>query len=378
MITGDFNIDLLKPEELMVKQYMDMLESFNLQQLVKLPTRVTSKSKTLIDHIITNMPSRITHTSVLPCPTISDHDAPYTCVNIRVTRFQPRFKTIRDEKRFNEKAFIDDFSTLPFSVVYSIDDPDDKLNLFTSLFKSCLDRHAPLRKMKLTRPPAPWLNAEDIRQLLKERNKLRYLAHKTQLGVVWQAFRDIRNRVKTTKKKLKRSFYQKALSSKKPKELWNVIHRILRPNPKPINMDPDILNEHFNSTTQRLLGTTPTSYDNLKAMIDSLHFNMSDSFCLRKVTHKEVLQQLKSMRSDSSTGSAQIPVRFVKLDAEIIASPLTHTLNEYVVKNSFPVAWKVARVSSIPKNDSPSDASCPIQDLRTACPSTNVRIYTTA
>ena len=128
MITGDFNIDLLKPEGLMVKQYMDMLESFNLQQLVKLPTRVTSKSKTLIDHTITNMPSRITHTSVLPCPTISDHDAPYACVNIRVTRFQPRFKMIRDEKRFNEKAFIDDFSTLPFSVVYSIDDPDDKLN----------------------------------------------------------------------------------------------------------------------------------------------------------------------------------------------------------------------------------------------------------
>ena len=43
MIMGDFNIDLLNPEELIVKQYMDMLESFNLQQLVKIPTHVTSK-----------------------------------------------------------------------------------------------------------------------------------------------------------------------------------------------------------------------------------------------------------------------------------------------------------------------------------------------
>ncbi len=60
---------------------------------------------------------------------------------------------------------------------------------------------APLRKTKLTRPPAPWLNAEDIRQLQNERNKLRYLAHKTQSAVVWQAFRDIRNRIKTTIKK---------------------------------------------------------------------------------------------------------------------------------------------------------------------------------
>jgi endonuclease/exonuclease/phosphatase family metal-dependent hydrolase len=94
MITGDFNIDLLKPEQLMVRRYTNMLDSFNLQQLVQIPTHVTPKSKTLIDHIITNMPSRITYTSVLPCPTVSDHDAPYACVNVRVTCFQPRFKLI--------------------------------------------------------------------------------------------------------------------------------------------------------------------------------------------------------------------------------------------------------------------------------------------
>ena len=71
-----------------------------------------------------------------------------------------------------------------------------------------------------------------------------------------------------------------------------------------------------------------TSHDNLKVMIDSLHYNMSDTFRLRKATHKEVLQQLKSMRFDSSTGSDQTPVRTVKLVAEIIASPLTHILNK--------------------------------------------------
>ena len=116
-----------------------------------------------------------------------------------------------------------------------------------------------------------------------------------------------------------------------------------------------MLNEHFNSATQRLLGTTPTSHVNLEPMIDSLQYNMSDTFCLRKVTHKEVLQQLNSMRFDSSTGPDQIPVKFIKLVAEIIASPLTHILNEYERKNPFPAAWKVARVSPIPKNDSPSD-----------------------
>ncbi|CAB3976774.1 Hypothetical predicted protein [Paramuricea clavata] len=94
---------------------------------------------------------------------------------------------IRDEKRFDNKPFINYFSTLPFNMIYSTGDPDHK---------SCLDRHSPLQKMKLTRPPVPWLNSEDMRQLQTERNKLRYLAHKT-LDVIGQAFRDIWNRIKT-------------------------------------------------------------------------------------------------------------------------------------------------------------------------------------
>ena len=48
VITGDFNIDLLRPEQPQVKQYIDMLESLNLHQHVEQPTRITANSKTLI------------------------------------------------------------------------------------------------------------------------------------------------------------------------------------------------------------------------------------------------------------------------------------------------------------------------------------------
>ena len=56
------------------------------------------------------------------------------------------------------------------------------------------------------------------------------------------------------------------------------------------------------------------------------------------------------------TGPDQIPVKFIKLVANIIASPITHILNEYILRNYFPSAWKIARVSPIPKNDSPTNA----------------------
>ena len=55
------NVDLLNSNATYVKQYTDMIESFNLHQHVNKPTRTTPTSQTLIDHIISNMPNRITH-----------------------------------------------------------------------------------------------------------------------------------------------------------------------------------------------------------------------------------------------------------------------------------------------------------------------------
>ena len=111
---------------------------------------------------------------MLPCPTLSDHDAPYACINIRVTRFQTRYKLLCNEKHFDEAKFKEDMGGVPFSTVFGVGEPNEKLDILNSLFKSCLDRDAPLCRTKITRPPAPWLNEEEIRKLQRERNELRH------------------------------------------------------------------------------------------------------------------------------------------------------------------------------------------------------------
>lgn len=107
----------------------------------------------------------------------------------------------------------------------------------------------------ITQPLAPWLNKEDIRELQKERNVLRYLAHKKNLVSIWNKFLEVRNKIKTKIKSIKHAFFRRALSSNRPKEPRNIIHRILYPSPQPIKVDPDALNKHFSSTSQRLLGS---------------------------------------------------------------------------------------------------------------------------
>ena len=110
-------------------------------------------------------PQIITHTGILLCSIISDDDGIYACVDVRVSRYQPRYKYIRNIKIFNEKSFLEDFSTLPPSVTDNPDDHNDQSQTLNHLFREYLERHARHKKVCITRPPAPWIKCRLIQDL---------------------------------------------------------------------------------------------------------------------------------------------------------------------------------------------------------------------
>ena len=200
-----------------------------------------------------------------------------------------------------------------------------------------------------------WMNANEIRQLQADRDRLCFEAHKTNSDDSWKAFREVRNKIKPVINKTKRNFIKTALSSKRPKEVWKMIHRILHPNKKPLNADPNKLNDFFINTNERILGTKPTTPSDLLEFIDSLSEDTTSQlpFTLRLVSHREVLSEIDKLRSDTSTGIDDIPVKFVKLAKEHLASPLQYIIDNCITQSTFPEAWKVARISPIPKVDQP-------------------------
>ena len=52
-------------------------------------------------------------------------------------------------------------------------------------------------------------------------------------------------------KETKRKFLKKLLSNKSSKESWEVINKILRPDLKRINVDPNEVNEFFKTAATR-------------------------------------------------------------------------------------------------------------------------------
>ena len=60
-IMGDMNIDLLKcHSHQQTERCLDMIYSFDLLPVITKPTRITSHTATLIDHIYTNTVNRLT------------------------------------------------------------------------------------------------------------------------------------------------------------------------------------------------------------------------------------------------------------------------------------------------------------------------------
>ena len=59
-------------------------------------------------------------------------------------------------KHFNIKDYIDNFKTLPLSLVYSFEDPNEQLDTLDNLILECIERHAPLVKTKFRHSPAPY------------------------------------------------------------------------------------------------------------------------------------------------------------------------------------------------------------------------------
>ena len=102
-LLGDMNFNILKTE------------------IISKPTRVTAKSKALIDHIYTSNPDYIVNHPV-PCYAISDH---YPVCAIRrfvlcETNNSCEVIYFRNRKNFNEDLFICDMCNAPWSNINSL------------------------------------------------------------------------------------------------------------------------------------------------------------------------------------------------------------------------------------------------------------------
>ena len=139
----------------------------------------------------------------------------------RILTWKPRYEYIRKKNQFDETVFEEDFYTLPLEMVYGLQDPSEQTSALNSLIPEFLDRHVPLRRTKVTRPPAPCLNDLDLRSLQEQcwRNRLE-VHSRPHSEHAWKAIWGARNKLKKVITKEKRTLLINAFLSKRRKKVW--------------------------------------------------------------------------------------------------------------------------------------------------------------
>ena len=105
----DFNVDFMKiTNKEAIRRYANMLLSCICQCLIDVPTRVNSRSNTLIDHIYTNSKKKSLKSEVLSNITISDH---YSIIFTTIPICKNKSKKLenyemRDMKNFDKEEFL--------------------------------------------------------------------------------------------------------------------------------------------------------------------------------------------------------------------------------------------------------------------------------
>ena len=83
--------------------------------------------------------------------------------------------------------------------------------------------------------------------------------------------------------------------------------------------------------------------ENLKADANTGTFEFSNT------DHNEIAKQIKSLKTDTSTGEDQIPTKIVKLSTQYLIKPLTNAINSSINSGIFPHKAKRAAVCPLDK-----------------------------
>ena len=130
----------------LTRRSKNLLYNFSLHQHI---TKATRKSKTLTDHISSKMNNKYLHTEALMTDEISDYDTSYGIFNIKIERYEPRHKYVRNEKDLNMNDYVAYFKLLLISMVFGFDYPNDQIAVLNKLITDSIADHAPIKKVNL-------------------------------------------------------------------------------------------------------------------------------------------------------------------------------------------------------------------------------------
>ena len=169
-MVGDLNFHLDDFSNSHATQFKDILEAFNIKQLIKGATHAGGHT---LDLLITSDELLVKHV-VVGDPALSDHYAVYCNLCLQKPQFAKKVVNFRKLRSIDIDSFHEDIWSSSL-IQKQATDLDILTSQYDDVLRSLLDHHAPLKQRLVTvRPSAPWYTPD----VTLEKTKQRWLERK--------------------------------------------------------------------------------------------------------------------------------------------------------------------------------------------------------
>ena len=375
LIAGDINIDGVRINDDLNRQFFDMVLEESFIPIVTLPTRIQNESCTTIDHIFINLnfakksPKRLAGN--LFCD-ISDHLPNYLILSKTNKSSAPKEARpyVRIYGENNMKKFQQSLSEANWKNFYNQTDAEKALKEFYKIYDNNFEKSFPLKQ--LSRKKAK--NKSWFTSYLNKRVNLRDKCFQTKVLNPTPAntarFIKIRNEVNRELQKAEDEFYSSLMNKEKNnlKYLWEIAGKIINPGKikqkggikslkikgKLTSCNIEIangINKFFSTIGEELANKIKTKTD-FKRYLQN---RRTQSMTLQLTDVPEVTKIIQSLKSTKSAGHDGIRPGHLKSCGHILTEPITHLINLSLSTGKVPSQLKLARVIPVYKKDDPTE-----------------------
>ena len=372
-LLGDFNVNLLDySKHTSISDYYDNLSSFGFRPLILQPTRVASKSSTLIDNIFINDLTCHSNGGNL-VTSISDHFMQFCKLDIFGTEDEKNkvSKSIRNWRIFNKREFTEELSKIDWDNILSPQlNTNQTSNTFFNVITKLLDEMAPFRKMtrkEISLRQHPWIS-QGITASMKKRDHLyksflleKNINKKNDLHIRYKKYR---NMIISLIRKSKRKYYIDFFTEHNSdiKKTWEGIRQLVNINKKK-SMSIKLINENNKPITdhKEMANVFNNFYSNLGSSIEQkipksqksfssyLNTPINSTFNATLCEETEIAAIISNFGLKKASGPNSFPTNILKEFSAQLIYPLKLIVNKSLTEGTFPTLLKTAQVCPIYK-----------------------------
>lgn len=335
----------------------ELLTNLGLIQLIQEPTRFENGSESCIDLVITDSPTLVMNTHVLPQIFKCDHCPITMDLKFVLPAGRPYTRTFYDYDSIDMNAIRAVFSAAPFLQLFeTFSDVNELYEAFFDLFNSLVETTFPTKTLKIDPKSKPWFTTElsHMRRTMLRLNKKRKRTKKDDDYSVYSSAREAyHNKILEVVEIYNNKITEKIINSNPgDKMFWRLTRRILN-KPPPNTIPPLYSNgEVVSSPAEKAevlnnFFCSQSSIDESMLNIPLLPPYNGKIFSFEPITEDEVMKLLDSLDATKSSGPDGIPAKVLTICKDFIAPFLTQFYNKCLTEGAFPEALKKANIVPI-------------------------------